>query len=109
MTRSDCSEFRDEILGHFLEGKPFSSQAREHYHQCVDCIAAVSTELDRNSANTVRTRGAVVNGATLPESTRQALAHGRQVLQREFGIPADGASGVAVPECTHEGTENAQR
>ena len=64
MVSSDCSEYRVEILDHFLKGTPLSSPAKEHYHQCVDCIVAVTTELNKH---------AVGNATILTESTRQAL------------------------------------
>jgi hypothetical protein len=86
MIVTECSACRDEILGHFLDGKPFSSMAREHYVRCVDCIAEVTAELDRHAAAPIPTNGAAVTKPALPDATRLALEHGREVLEREFGV-----------------------
>ncbi len=88
MLTPDCTGYRDEILSHFLQGKPLSSEAREHYAHCTDCIAIVTTELNNDVTDTIQARDPNVGMAMLPEATRQALEHGRRVLEREFGIRA---------------------
>jgi len=59
-----------------------SPVARGHYIDCVECIMAVSEQLDKNAA----TNGAAKDPAEV-ETVRAALERGRRVLEREFGIP----------------------
>ena len=98
MTTHDCSPYRDEILRHFGNGTEMRPGVQEHYADCVRCMTAVTAALSGNVAGpSPNGRGAVPvcgsaprNSATLPEAARRALAHGRQVLDRVFGIPPDG-------------------
>ena len=84
MTNLDCPVYREEIMNRFICGTPFSSAAREHYINCVDCIGAVTEQLSKNCA-----RNGETNGKPKSEAAKAAIARGRKVLEREFGIPAD--------------------
>lgn len=106
MTPPACSPYRDEILGHFLDGRVLSAEARKHYSGCVHCMTAATSLLSRNVAGvseqvsvTERMVGAFgtvykapdrgddgTEPAALPEPARRALEHGREVLDREFGV-----------------------
>lgn len=93
MTPSDCSTYRDEILSHFLDGAPLGGPAREHYLGCVECMREVTArlsdnvpELQQRGRGKVRVRGTADESPTLAEEGQRALAHGRKVLAREFGI-----------------------
>lgn len=83
MAEFDCSSYRDEILRRFNEGTPMSPAARAHYIECVECIMAVSEQLDKNSS----ANGAAGADPAAAEAIRTAIERGRRVLEREFGIP----------------------
>jgi hypothetical protein len=83
MAPSDCELYRDEILRRFIDGTPMSNAARSHYIGCVECIMAVSTELDKNAG----TNGAIGNDPAETAAIQAAIQCGRSVLAREFGIP----------------------
>jgi hypothetical protein len=88
MSAQDCSSYRDEILHYFGNGTALRPEAREHYAGCVHCMAAVTAALSGTvAAASLDGRGSA-NGkpAPLSDAARQALAHGRQVLERVFGI-----------------------
>lgn len=83
MAESDCSVYRDEILRRFLDGTPMSAAARTHYMECVECIMAVSTQLDQNAT----ANGTADVDPAETEAIHAAIERGRRVLAREFGIP----------------------
>jgi hypothetical protein len=80
MTAQTCSAHRDVILDHFINGTELRTEARDHYGHCVHCMTAVTAALCTN--------GPISRGkaAALPEAARRARDHGRQVLERAFGI-----------------------
>jgi hypothetical protein len=86
MPSSTCSEHRDEILLHFVEKRPIRKAASEHYAQCLECIKAVTLALDERSSRRTRSRHTGADAPVLPDAAKVALAHGREVLKREFGI-----------------------
>jgi len=86
MATSACSAYRDEILRHFVDGTALSAGAREHYVGCVHCMTEATAVLNREM-------GSLPEHSTLPEPALQALKHGRDVLQREFGIRSRSALG----------------
>jgi hypothetical protein len=102
MTTQDCSPYGDEILRHFGNGTELRPEAREHYAGCVHCMTAVTAALSSNVAGTPLdglgagpVRGpAASKPVALPEAARRALAHGRQVLERVFGIRSGSGSGT---------------
>ena len=104
MTTQECSPFRDEILRHFSNGTELRPEAREHYAACVHCMTAVTAALKGNVAGALangrgaaRVRGSSAKKSeTLPAAARRALAHGRPVLDRVFGIRS--GSGPDAPE-----------
>jgi hypothetical protein len=104
MTTPECSTYRNEILRHFINGTELRPEFREHYAGCVHCMTAVTAALHGNEAGgSANGRGAgAVRGsaaresATVPEAARRALAHGRKVLDRVFGIQSGG--GPTGPE-----------
>lgn len=86
MTTQECANHRTEILRHFEHnGSPLSPQAKAHYAGCPDCIRAVTELFTRKITPPA-------NGTPLSDGARRALEHGRQVLEREFGIPSSGAN-----------------
>jgi hypothetical protein len=104
MTTQDCSAYRDDILRHFGNGAELRPEARQHYAGCVHCMTAVTaalssrardTSLDGRSAEPV-CGSAGKASAALPDAARRALTHGRQVLERLFGIR--GESGPGAPQ-----------
>jgi hypothetical protein len=103
MTTQDCSPYRDDILRHFVQGTKLRPEAREHYAACVHCMTAVTAALgnhrvgpspDGQGAGPLP-GSAGRNSAPLPEAARRALAHGRQVLERVFGIRPRSRPGVS--------------
>jgi hypothetical protein len=98
MTTHDCASYRDEIVHHFGNGRDLRAEAREHYSGCVHCMTAVTAALSGDVAATSCDGRGPAEGkpAALSEAARRALAHGRQVLERVFGIGS--ANGPATPE-----------
>src|SRR5437016_3548397 len=102
MTTQDCSPYRDEILRHFGNGTDLRPEAREHYAGCVHCMTAVTAALSGNLADSssdgrgaVRVRGSAARKpAARPEAAQRALAHGRHVLERVFGIRSGSSPGA---------------
>ena len=84
MSNLNCNSFRTEIIEHFRNGQaPLSAEAKAHFADCEICIAEVTKLLDQASQSR---SGIAQDASNLPSEAQQALAHGRQVLQREFGI-----------------------
>jgi hypothetical protein len=94
MCQEKCSLYRDEILRHFSDGAKMRPEARTHYAECVDCMAAVTAVLSRNvsSSTSMNGRGSDGEARPVPEAARRALAHGAQVLERVFGIGSNNHS-----------------
>ena len=90
-TPNVCSSIRELAVRHFAEGIPWTTEDRDHYFQCVDCIVAVTEQLDQKRIERIASNGhAEANGRkNMSEAARAAIARGRKVLEREFGIPAD--------------------
>jgi hypothetical protein len=93
MTPPHCSLHREQILRHFLDGTALDPQTRAHYAECVHCMTAVTEVLSGNANGTppgrsaVQTRAGSAGQPPAPaEPASRALEHGRQVLEREFGI-----------------------
>ncbi len=86
-----CSSIRELAVRHFAEGIPWTTEDRDHYFQCVDCIVAVTEQLDQKRIECMASNGYTdANGRKpMSEAARAAIARGRKVLERELGIPAD--------------------
>jgi hypothetical protein len=76
--------------------QPLDQSEKAHLTECAGCMREVVLHLDqpatadvnKQAADKIPTRGAATKKATVPEPVRLALARGRQVLEREFGIPS---------------------
>lgn len=94
MTTRDCCPYRDAVLHHFTSGAALAPEGREHYAACVHCMTAVTAALSGNMADMSNDGPGAVRACAsapkkpvaLPVAACQAVAHGRQVLERVFGI-----------------------
>jgi hypothetical protein len=90
MNEANGLHYRDEILAHFRDGTPWSTIAREHYINCLECMTQVTHMLaeraDSTSASGCRSADHNGTSSAIPEAAKRAIEHGRKVLAREFGI-----------------------